>query len=138
MNKPETLSQARSWDHVRDTYERDGFCAPCASQAAWGHQLGFTQVSQVCDKCAGTEPTYRSAGARARAWAAVNGSQLAAGTDVSNLGPRTPGQRCPCGSTVSGFERWGVDWGGECDRAEARAAALIDRLRASGHYYAAA
>lgn len=34
-------------------------------------------------------------------------------------------KRCACGNRISGREKWGDEWGGQCDRAEARAAALI-------------
>lgn len=35
---------------------------------------------------------------------------------------------CQCGSAISGRARWGSSWGGECDRAEQRVEALINRI----------
>lgn len=61
--KPETMSQARTWDTVKAAYLRAGLCHACAGQAAWGHQLGFGHVSPPdkrgfrhgirppCDRC---------------------------------------------------------------------------------------
>lgn len=48
---PETMDQARrhGW-HVR-RYESLGLCPRCASQAAWGHQVGWTRVHRPCDPC---------------------------------------------------------------------------------------
>lgn len=45
MGNNETLSQARLWEKVKSLYVRDGLCDGCASQAAYGHQLGFGYVS---------------------------------------------------------------------------------------------
>jgi hypothetical protein len=66
---PETLDQARLWESVKQSYLSDGFCVACAVQAAYGHQLGFSQVAPACADCRGIAPTYRWAGPRARAWA---------------------------------------------------------------------
>ena len=66
---PETVDQARLWESVKQSYLADGFCAACAVQAAYGHQLGFSQVAPACTDCRGIAPTYRWAGPRARAWA---------------------------------------------------------------------
>jgi hypothetical protein len=39
-----------------------------------------------------------------------------------------PPGRCACGSLISGRARWGAEWGGECDRAEAKVAAVMGAL----------
>jgi len=48
---PETLGQARAWDKNQNRYLRSGFCARCASAAAWGHQSGWSSVPPVCPTC---------------------------------------------------------------------------------------
>jgi len=51
-DKPETLSQAHHWQAVKSRYEYAGLCTACASQCAWGHQLGFTRLDRrPCDAC---------------------------------------------------------------------------------------
>lgn len=67
--RAETLTEARTWERVKNQYVFDGFCCRCSVQAAYGHQTGFTEVSAVCDNCRGKCPTYRWAGARAHRWA---------------------------------------------------------------------
>lgn len=67
--RSESGSQARRWDWIKTRYLQDGFCDACAAQAAYGHQLGFSQVAPVCDRCRGKVPTYREAGERAHHWA---------------------------------------------------------------------
>lgn len=47
----ETLSQAREWDKTKMHYVRLGLDHRCAAQAAYGHQLGFTQVKDPCSAC---------------------------------------------------------------------------------------
>jgi hypothetical protein len=69
--RPETLSQARTWEYARGFYLADGFCDRCAVQAAYGHQVGFSQVASVCPECHGKRPTYRNAGEHAQRWAGV-------------------------------------------------------------------
>lgn len=49
---PETLSQARTWERCKGIYLDAGLCHACASQAAWGHQVGFRRVKSPCDECA--------------------------------------------------------------------------------------
>src|SRR5690606_10003832 len=82
----ETLEQARTWDRVKTAYLRDGFCDPCAAQAAWGHQNGFTRVRPICGLCVGTIPTYRHAGERARTWAKMP-SHCSADEELSTSPP---------------------------------------------------
>ena len=45
VSQPETLRQAQRWDGHVVTYRAMGFCGTCASQAAYGHQLGFNVIS---------------------------------------------------------------------------------------------
>ena len=49
---PESRSQAETWDRTRNRYAAVGLCDRCAAQAAWGHQLGFTEVHAPCEGCA--------------------------------------------------------------------------------------
>ena len=51
MKRPETLSQARTWQRQRDRYGAEGLCGMCAAQAAYGHQLGFTHIEPPCSAC---------------------------------------------------------------------------------------
>lgn len=51
LNQPETLRQARRWDGVKARYLTLGLCSPCAAQAAWGHQIGFSRIMPPCDEC---------------------------------------------------------------------------------------
>jgi hypothetical protein len=48
---PETLGQARTWERVKSNYVAAGLCTACASQAAYGHQLGFSRVHPPCLDC---------------------------------------------------------------------------------------
>lgn len=52
MAAPETLAQARTWEIVKGNYLADGLCYPCAAQAAWGHQAGWSGIRPPCDDCA--------------------------------------------------------------------------------------
>lgn len=47
----ETLRQARTFDSNKGHYESLGLCNPCAAQAAWGHQLGFSECKPPCQEC---------------------------------------------------------------------------------------
>jgi hypothetical protein len=62
---------ARLWERVKSAYVADGFCHGCAAQAAYGHQLGFSQIEPPCGACQGIRPTYEWAGERAHRWAGV-------------------------------------------------------------------
>ena len=64
----ESSRQATIWESVRASYAASGFCPSCAAQAAYGHQLGFSQVPSVCDSCRGRKATWRRAGDGARRW----------------------------------------------------------------------
>jgi hypothetical protein len=52
-DRPETVNQAHTWDGNFQRYKRSGFCPRCASQAAWGHQIGWRQTGDVGDCCRG-------------------------------------------------------------------------------------
>lgn len=52
VDPPETLRQAQRWDSAVTRYTRAGLCARCASQAAWGGQIGYTRVHAPCEYCA--------------------------------------------------------------------------------------
>jgi hypothetical protein len=82
--RSETLRQARDWELVKGAYLDDGFCYPCSVQAAYGHQLGFSQIAPVCSGCRGTRPTYRWVGKQALTWAGVR-----AGASDAHLPRRT-------------------------------------------------
>lgn len=47
----ETLRQARTFDSNKRHYVSLGLCSPCAAQAAWGHQLGFSECKPPCQEC---------------------------------------------------------------------------------------
>jgi hypothetical protein len=49
---PETKSQAQRWEGVKNKYLAAGLCLKCASQEAWGHQIGFARLEyQPCSQC---------------------------------------------------------------------------------------
>lgn len=73
--RPETLRQARDWQKTKDHYLLDGFCDTCSVQAAFGHQIGFSQVAHVCTGCRGKRPTYRWAGEQAHRWSGVTAAR---------------------------------------------------------------
>lgn len=47
----ESLRQARTFDSNKRHYVSLGLCSPCAAQAAWGHQLGFSKSKSPCQGC---------------------------------------------------------------------------------------
>lgn len=49
--RAETLRQARTFDSNKKHYAGLGLCSPCAAQAAWGHQVGFSGSKPPCQKC---------------------------------------------------------------------------------------
>ena len=53
-DKPETIYQARTWGENKSRYLRYGLCVKCASQAAWGHQIGWGRLDH--SPCATCEP----------------------------------------------------------------------------------
>jgi hypothetical protein len=50
-SRPETRRQVETWDRNKRHYVQLGLCSRCAAQAAWGHQLGFTEVHAPCGGC---------------------------------------------------------------------------------------
>lgn len=56
--KPETVGEARTWQKTLTRYRADGLCHRCASQAAWGHQNGFSLIRPPCDECAPIVATF--------------------------------------------------------------------------------
>lgn len=47
----ETPRQARTFSTVKGHYLTLGLCSPCAAQAAFGHQLGFSRSKPPCNSC---------------------------------------------------------------------------------------
>lgn len=49
---PESEDQAKTWDKVKHNGVAYGLCHSCASQVAWGHQLGFRETTRrPCVRC---------------------------------------------------------------------------------------
>jgi hypothetical protein len=59
--RPETLRQARSFDANKNHYLALGLCGPCAAQAAWGHQIGFSNSHRPCSACQTAIATFPTA-----------------------------------------------------------------------------
>lgn len=51
VERGETLEQAQEWQRSLYRYEQAGLCHVCAAQAAYGHQIGFSQVHPPCPEC---------------------------------------------------------------------------------------
>ena len=49
--RPETLRQARNWDSIKPKAMQAGLCEACASQYAWGCQIGFNLSKPPCREC---------------------------------------------------------------------------------------
>lgn len=49
--RAETPRQARTFDSYKEHYLGLGLCGPCAAQAAFGHQLGFSRSKSPCEVC---------------------------------------------------------------------------------------
>lgn len=47
-DRPETLREARSFEMFKRQHLNAGLCHVCASQGAYGRQLGFSRVGQPC------------------------------------------------------------------------------------------
>lgn len=58
VDPQETMGQARLWDNVHGWYLRAGLCARCASQIAWGHQIGWSRVHPPCETCLAIISTF--------------------------------------------------------------------------------
>jgi hypothetical protein len=52
VDRPETIEQAKRWDVQKSRAIARGLCEVCASQYAWGLQIGFTHSNPPCGKCA--------------------------------------------------------------------------------------
>lgn len=55
---PESLRQARTFDATKRHYMQLGLCGRCAAQAAWGHQLGFSESKPPCHGCQSIVDTF--------------------------------------------------------------------------------
>lgn len=66
----ESIAQARAFDRKKKRYRRLGLCHPCASQAAWGHQLGFGEgrINDPCTKCAPIVAGFPDDGPKGSKW----------------------------------------------------------------------
>ncbi|MBE1551503.1 hypothetical protein GGC64_005563 [Mycobacterium sp. OAS707] len=54
MGPPETIRQAKRWDHTKQAYINEGLCHRCAAHAAWGHQNnagGWNKLPGPCEEC---------------------------------------------------------------------------------------
>lgn len=104
---PESRVQAETWTRVKNHAVRFGLCQGCASQLAWGHQLGFERVTRP--PCTACVPVIdRLDVAKANGWRTVAGCAakvavwpIARVQDGSGVfGPRTSGDHpsTPLGS----------------------------------------
>ncbi len=50
--RPETIEQAKRWDVQKSRALAQGLCDKCASQYAWGLQVGFSHSHPPCSSCA--------------------------------------------------------------------------------------
>ena len=51
LRRPETRSQAASWQRMNSQALAHGFCHACSAQHAYGRQHGFRQVRPPCLTC---------------------------------------------------------------------------------------
>jgi hypothetical protein len=65
---PETVGQALHWQTAFSHYLADGLCHRCASQAAWGHQNGFSLIRPPCDACQPIVDTFPVAAGANSPW----------------------------------------------------------------------
>lgn len=96
---PETASEAAEYDKRVSRYRRAGFCDACAGQAAWGGQLGFSNVRPPCPTCTGLTPPAGT-GVRAAAWA----GEPTADTTPTDHPQRPPSN--PTGGCGGCDQRW--------------------------------
>lgn len=66
--EPETIGQARVWQRKQGRYELAGLCPTCASQAAWGHALGFQKIKNPCSQCQPFVSRFDTPGPRGSKW----------------------------------------------------------------------
>ena len=87
-DRPETLRQAKTWTTNKNRYLKLGLCQHCASQASWGHSIGFSRSLQPCDQCAPVIASF--AIARSNGWRSADMGSAA--TDrPANAGADTDG-----------------------------------------------
>ncbi len=78
--KVETFWQAGTFDSTKRHYVRLGLCYPCAAQAAWGHQLGFSEIHQPCHECQSLVDTFpRVRPGRWRSYSPRSGAEFSIG-----------------------------------------------------------
>lgn len=82
--RPETPSQAATWERVQLNARVAGLCDACAAQFAWGAQLGFTNVHPPCKACRSIVDALPSL--RPNGWRSVTGSAGAARNWVAAAG----------------------------------------------------
>ncbi|WP_275778041.1 hypothetical protein [Paenarthrobacter sp. Y-19] len=76
----ETVRQARSFDAYKRRYVRLGLCYPCAAQAAYGHQLGFSLSKPPCHACQAVVDTFPVKRVNGwSSWSPRHGAKLSAG-----------------------------------------------------------
>lgn len=87
--KPETMSQAQTWQRVCQLAENAGLCPRCASQFAWGVQGGFATVKDPCAACSVVMLAWPVV--RPNGWRSPQGKlSLASSWLASRLTGRTP------------------------------------------------
>lgn len=50
-DRPETVRQAARWENNKRKNLGLDLCPTCASQVAWGHQIGFSKTEPLCRPC---------------------------------------------------------------------------------------
>lgn len=115
--RPETTGQAKKWDANFRMYVASGFCSECASQASWGHQLGFRNVRRIGACCAGKFSPDWPESPKRDLWvgSAVprddvegspgSGGMDSPGSDGGIQNPRTPTSTVPPGWDSAARER---------------------------------
>ena len=66
--EPETIGQARVWERKFHRYQIAGLCNACASQAAWGHAMGFGKIKDPCAECQPIVNAFPNDGPRGSKW----------------------------------------------------------------------
>jgi hypothetical protein len=66
--EPETFDQAQTWQKVLSAYLGDELCHRCASQAAWGHQNGFSLARPPCGACVPIVAGFPKSAGRGSPW----------------------------------------------------------------------
>jgi hypothetical protein len=71
--RPESIRDAQTWETNKNRALRLGLCDRCASQYAWGCQIGFTESHPPCDQCA-VIVASRPGRERANGWKHMHGA----------------------------------------------------------------